>query len=158
MSDLQHERLTALAVELRLTALPNLYGAVAPNFAPRQDASYADCLEAILRAERDARRVRVRDMLTRTAGFPALKTLDAYDFGFATGAPRQQIQELATRGFVERAENAALLGPGETESYCRESGDGDGRHLSLSSTARSAGASDRCEAACGRGSPDNPAA
>ena len=111
MSDLQHERLTALAVELRLTALPNLYGAVAQNFAPRQDASYADCLEAMLRAERDARRVRGRDRLTRAAGVPALKTLDAYDFGFATGAPRQQSQELAPLGFVERAENAALLGP-----------------------------------------------
>jgi DNA replication protein DnaC len=114
MSDLQHERLTALAVELRLTALPNMYGSVAQNFAQRQDASYADFLEAILRAERDARRVRVRDMLTRTAGFPALKTLDAYDFGFATGAPRQQIQELATLGFVERAENTVLLGPSGT--------------------------------------------
>jgi hypothetical protein len=31
MSDLQHERLAAL--ELRLPALPNLYGAVAQNFA-----------------------------------------------------------------------------------------------------------------------------
>lgn len=87
MGDLQHERLTALAAELRLAALPNLYGAVAQNFAQRQDVSYADFLEAILRAERDARRVRVREMLTRTAGFPALKTLDAYDFAFATGAP-----------------------------------------------------------------------
>jgi hypothetical protein len=44
-------------------------------------------------------------MLTRTAGFPAQKTLEAYDFAFATGAPRAQIQELASLGFVERAEN-----------------------------------------------------
>jgi hypothetical protein len=29
MSDLQHERLAALALDLRLPALPNLYGAVA---------------------------------------------------------------------------------------------------------------------------------
>lgn len=86
MSDLQHERLTALAQELRLPALPNLHGAVAQNFARRQDASFADFLEAILRAERDARRVRARDMLTRTAGFPVLKTLEDFDFAFATGA------------------------------------------------------------------------
>ena len=36
------------------------------------------------------------------AGFPALKTLEAYDFAFATGAPRHQIQDLAALGFVER--------------------------------------------------------
>jgi ABC-type glutathione transport system ATPase component len=67
-----------------------------------------------LRADRDARRVRARDMLTRTAGFPVLKTLDGYDFAFATGTPRQQFQELATLGFVERAENVVLLGPSGT--------------------------------------------
>ncbi len=37
--------------------------------------------------------------------------MEAYDFAFATGAPRSQIQELAALGFVERAENIVLLGP-----------------------------------------------
>ena len=114
MSALQHERIVALAEELRLGALPDLYGAIAQSAAARQDASYADFLEEVLRAERDARRVRAREMLTRTAGFPALKTLEAYDFAFATGAPRAQIQELASLGFVERAENVVLLGPSGT--------------------------------------------
>lgn len=50
-------------------------------------------------------------MLTRIAGFPALKTLEAYDFAFANGAPRQQLQEIARLGFVERSENVVLLGP-----------------------------------------------
>ena len=45
------------------------------------------------------------------AGFPAIKTLDQYDLGFATGAPRKQIMELASLAFVERAENVVLLGP-----------------------------------------------
>ena len=114
MSSLQHERIVALAEELRLGALPDLYGTVAQSAAGRQDASYADFLEEVLKAERDARRVRARAMLTRTAGFPALKTLEAYDFAFATGAPRAQIQELASLGFVERAENLVLLGPSGT--------------------------------------------
>jgi DNA replication protein DnaC len=114
MSTLQHDRIVALAAELRLTALPDLYGSVAQAAAKRKDASYADFLEDVLRAEREARRVRAREMLTRTAGFPALKTLEAYDFAFATGAPRAQIQELASLGFVERAENIVLLGPSGT--------------------------------------------
>ena len=63
-----------------------------------------------------ARRARraAREMLTRTAGFPAQKTLECYDFAFATGAPRTQIQELASLSFVERAENIVLLGPSGT--------------------------------------------
>lgn len=124
MSELQHGRIAALCAELRLSAVPDLYGAAAQAAAAR-DASFSDFLEDTLRAERDTRRGaqlrrrqerrralhRAREMLARTAGFPAVKTLEGFDFGFATGAPRQQIQELASLAFVERAENAVLLGP-----------------------------------------------
>jgi DNA replication protein DnaC len=114
MTTLQHDRIATLAAELRLTALPDIYGAIAQSAAKKKDASYADFLEDVLRAERDARRIRAREMLTRTAGFPAQKTLEGYDFAFATGAPRVQIQELASLGFVERTENVVLLGPSGT--------------------------------------------
>ena len=78
-------------------------GACGPNAqdaARRKGASYADFLEAVLRAERRSPRAGAPD--ADAAGFPALKTLQAYDFVFATGAPRQQIQEVASLGFVER--------------------------------------------------------
>ena len=114
MSNLQHDRISTIATELRLLAVPDLYGPIAQTAAARKDASYADFLEEVLRSERDARHVRTREMITRMAGFPALKTLEAYDFAFATGAPRQQIQELAALGFVERSENIVLLGPSGT--------------------------------------------
>ena len=110
MTDLQHARIVELCAELRLTAMADLYGAAAQAAAAR-NASYSDFLEEALRAERDARRSRAREMFARTAGFPAIKTLDGYDFGFATGAPRQQILELAGLAFVERAENIVFLGP-----------------------------------------------
>ena len=84
---LQHDRIVALAAELRLTALPDLYGSVAQAAAKKKRPSYADFLEDVLRAEREARRVRAREMLTRTAGFPALKTLEAYDFGVRNWRP-----------------------------------------------------------------------
>jgi hypothetical protein len=54
------------AQDLRLTALPDLYGGIAENAANR-DVTYADFLEDVLKAERDARRVRSREILTRTA-------------------------------------------------------------------------------------------
>ena len=56
----------------------------------------------------------VDDNVPLTAGFPAIKTLEAYDFAFATSAPKSQIQVLASLGLVERAENVVLLGPSGT--------------------------------------------
>jgi len=110
MTGTQHERLGELCAELRLAAVSDLYVAAA-QAAAASDASFSDFLEQTLRSEREVRRSRAREMFARTAGFPAVKTLDGYDFGFATGAPRQQIQELASLAFVERAENVVLLGP-----------------------------------------------
>ena len=54
--------------------------------------------------------------MARARRLPAIKTLEAFDFGLATCAPRQQIQELAGLGFVERAENVVLLGPSDLGS------------------------------------------
>jgi hypothetical protein len=45
MSNLQHERITVLAQDLRLTALPDLYGPIAQSAAQKKDASYADAQE-----------------------------------------------------------------------------------------------------------------
>jgi hypothetical protein len=58
-----------------------------------------DFLEDVLKAERDARRVRSREILTRTAGFPALKTLEAYDFTFATGGPSGAMAPQSSRAW-----------------------------------------------------------
>jgi DNA replication protein DnaC len=49
--------------------------------------------------------------LLKLATLPTVKTLEQFDFAFATGAPRAQIQELAGLAFIERAENIVLLGP-----------------------------------------------
>ena len=96
--------------------MADLYGPIAQNAAKKKDVSYSDFLEEVLRAEREAKRCRARERLTRVAGFPTIKTLDDFDFGFATGAPKAQIQELASLSFVERCENVVLLGPSEPAS------------------------------------------
>ena len=108
--NLQHERIGELCAELRLGGVAADYAAAAQK-AVATEASYPDFLEAVLRSELDARRARVRHMLAKVAGFPAIKTLDQYDFEFATGTPRPQVMQLAGLGFVERAENVILLGP-----------------------------------------------
>src|SRR5690606_35810160 len=52
-----------------------------------------------------------REALLKIATLPAIKSIEGYDFSFATGAPKPQIQELASLSFIERAENVVFLGP-----------------------------------------------
>ena len=79
--------------------------------AVRKEWSYREFFERLLQAEHRERQERSRVQLTKTAGFPAIKTLEQYDFGFATGAPKSMINELTSLAFIERAENVVLLGP-----------------------------------------------
>lgn len=50
-------------------------------------------------------------MMTRLAGFPAIKTLEQFNYYFAKGVKRSQIEELARVGVIERNENVVLVGP-----------------------------------------------
>lgn len=107
---LQPERIAQLCELLKLPAIHAEWPAFAQR-AAHEESSFGDFLEAVLGAERSARTERVRQTLLKLATLPAVKTLESYDFGFATGAPKTQIQELAALSFIERAENVVLLGP-----------------------------------------------
>jgi DNA replication protein DnaC len=77
--------------------------------AVRKEWSYQEFFERMLQAEHRERQERSRVLLTKIAGFPAIKTLEQYDFNFATGAPKSLINELTSLAFIERAENVVLL-------------------------------------------------
>ena len=79
--------------------------------AARDETSFADFLEQWLRTEQEARAQRTRETLLKLAGLPTLKRFEDYDFRFAAGAPRQQLQELTSLALIERAENSVRLGP-----------------------------------------------
>ncbi len=49
-------------------------------------------------------------MLLKTAGFPSLKTLEQFDFKFATGVPRKALMDLSSLSFIDKTENIILLG------------------------------------------------
>ncbi len=108
--NLQHERIDSYCQHLKLDGLMQRYRALAAE-AAGNDWSFLDYLEQALRSESDVRQVRSRQTLVRMAGFPTIKTLDGYDFDFATGTPKAQIDELASLRFIERGENVVLLGP-----------------------------------------------
>lgn len=107
---LQHERIVELCEQLKLDQVAQHYPVCAQQ-AVSEDASFSDFLEQLLGAELSARSERSRSMLTRLAGFPAIKTLDDYNFHFANSAPKPLLQELAGLAFIERTENVVLLGP-----------------------------------------------
>lgn len=108
--NLQAERIDAYCRLLKLDGLAQRFEAIAGR-AAEQDWSFLEFLEQALAHERDARLVRSRQTLARMASFPVIKTLEQYDFEFATGTPKHLIEELATLRFIERGENAVFLGP-----------------------------------------------
>jgi DNA replication protein DnaC len=108
--NLQHERITELCEALKLSFVGQSYG-VAAQKAAKDEMAYSDFLEALLREEMAGRTVRKQNMMTRLAGFPAIKTLEQFNYDFAKGVKRSQIEELAGLGFIERNENVVLVGP-----------------------------------------------
>lgn len=107
---MQQERLQQLCELLSLNQVGLDY-ATAADTAAKNQQSYTDYLEALLTAEADGRQTKQRDTLVKLAGFPAIKTIDDYDFKFALGAPKKLIRELTSLSFIERNENIILLGP-----------------------------------------------
>jgi DNA replication protein DnaC len=108
--NLQQERIASTAERLGLHRIAVEWAGLAQD-AATQEVSYADFLERLLDLENSARLQRQRDILLKLSTLPSIKTLEQYDFGFASGAPRAQIQELGSLAFIERAENIVLLGP-----------------------------------------------
>jgi len=108
--NLQGEKIHQLCLDMGLSTIAEQHGSIAEESA-KKDVSYLDYLEDLLETERRARRVRSKNMLVKTAGFPAIKLLEDYDYHFAVGAPKKLITELSSLSFVERAENVILLGP-----------------------------------------------
>lgn len=108
--NLQSERIHELCLALSLSGIGPAYAALAQSAAAAEH-SYSDYLEQCLQAEQQARQQRSRSVLVKMAGFPAIKLLEDYDFTFAAGAPKGQIQQLASLAFIERKANVIFLGP-----------------------------------------------
>lgn len=107
---LQQQRIDELCNALQLYGVIDEHSALAQQ-AAKQEITYSDYLEQCLKAEQQTRQQRTRTMLLKMAGFPAIKQIEDYDFKFAVGAPKKQIQALASLSFIHRKENIVLLGP-----------------------------------------------
>jgi DNA replication protein DnaC len=107
---LQLARLEALTNTLQLHGVQLNAPDIAQQ-AAKHEWDYLHFLEQVLNSEQQLRDQRRQAMFTRMAGFPSLKSLDEFDFTFASGAPKTMINQLATLAFIERQENVIMLGP-----------------------------------------------
>jgi DNA replication protein DnaC len=70
-----------------------------------------DAISAVLDAQISLRNNRRLQAAMRSSRLPAVKLLSDFDFSFQPSVKREQIENLARAGFVERKENVVFLGP-----------------------------------------------
>ena len=86
--------------------------------ALRQGISPLQYLVQLLESECQEREQRRAARRIKEARFALLKTLEGFDFSRAAHLPEVQIRELATGGYIERAEPVLLLGePGTGKTH-----------------------------------------
>lgn len=104
-----NEQIETLCKELQLTTLAKTHHELS-NTAAKEGWKYSEYLYEALRSESEGKAKRSKATLTKMAGFPTIKTLDAFDFDFTVGVNRRQIEELSNMEFVKKKENIILLG------------------------------------------------
>ena len=79
--------------------------------AARGEPTYLDFLDGILREEVGAKQRKRIAMGVQIAHFPAVKTLDDFDFKFQPSVDQKLVRELAVSRYVANAENVLVFGP-----------------------------------------------
>jgi DNA replication protein DnaC len=79
--------------------------------AARREQTFLDFLDAVLREELSSKQRKRVAMGISIAHFPAVKTLDDFDFKFQPSIDAKLVRELATGRFVANAENVVVFGP-----------------------------------------------
>jgi DNA replication protein DnaC len=108
--ELQHQHIEQLCQQLKLDTMANVYPQLATQ-AVSHPLTFADFFEGLLKSEVSARQRRSRQRLCQMAGFPAIKTLEPFDFAAVHGVAKKNVQELSGLAWMERAENLVLLRP-----------------------------------------------
>lgn len=110
MTDLAHERVVERLQRLRLRHLADRLDAILAD-AARKEPTYLAFLDEILRDEIESKQRTRIAMGMQIAHFPAVKTLDEFEFAFQPSLDQRLVRELATTRFIANAENVLLFGP-----------------------------------------------
>jgi DNA replication protein DnaC len=75
------------------------------------EISYLEFLNGLLRQEVNYREKRAEERRMKMAGFPFIKTIDDFDFGFQRSITRKQVNQLLDMQWIEKFYNLIFLGP-----------------------------------------------
>ena len=95
--------------ELRLPSFLREYGKLASQCAA-EGVSHSDYLLRLAELELNDRHQRTVQRRIRAARFPAIKSLDTFDFSAITSVNRPLVMQLARCEYVERGENIIAIG------------------------------------------------
>lgn len=104
------ERIRERLKRLTLKTMSDIFEAEAEKAAKSQ-MSYTAFLARLVDEELASKTDRSINARVTKARFPALKTLESFDFGFQPSMPMAQIKELAQLGFMDHAHNVLFVGP-----------------------------------------------
>jgi DNA replication protein DnaC len=110
MSAVVQARVLEQLQRLRLGFVAERLDAVLAD-AARQEPTYLDFLDQVLRQEVEAKQRKRIAMGIQIAHFPAVKTLEEFDFKFQGSVDQRLVRELATGRFIAPAENVLIFGP-----------------------------------------------
>ncbi len=110
MSELVRARVGERLFKLRLGAVAQRLDGILSQ-AARSEPTYLDFLDQVLAEETEAKQKKRVAMGIQIAHFPAVKTLEEFDFKFQPSIDHKLVRELATGRFIANAENVLLFGP-----------------------------------------------
>lgn len=110
MEQLTYERLLHNLNRLRLNRAAEILDTVAEH-AEKDKSSYLAFLDHLLEEEVAAKEKRRIQTAMKTAGLPAAKTIEEYDFSFHPQLDKKAVMELFDLTFISKHENAIFLGP-----------------------------------------------
>jgi DNA replication protein DnaC len=117
MSQLTHARVTEALKKLYLGHVAERLDAVLAQ-AARSEPTYLDFLDGLLKDELESKQRKRVVMGIQIAHFPAVKTLDDFDFKFQPSVDQKLVRELATGRFIANAENVLVFGaPGVGKTH-----------------------------------------
>lgn len=110
MSDLVHARVGDHLLKLRLGHSAERLDVLLSE-AARREPTYLDFLDKLLGEEIESKQRKRLAMGIQIAHFPAVKTLDDFDFKFQPSVDQKLVRELSTAHYVGNAENVLIFGP-----------------------------------------------
>lgn len=81
------------------------------NSTQDNEISYLDFLNHLLKCEMVFRQDKAQERRMKMAGFPFIKTVEDFDFGFQRSITRKQVNQLLDMTWIEKAYNLIFLGP-----------------------------------------------